>query len=152
MLNVDRIKIMTKLSSYEERAGKSALTITKYFKKDYVILHMITTAVTTTLAFVLLLGMWMFYEFEYLVANIDKINLTTLGIRVLILYVLFLAVMLVISYFVYSGKYKKAKLSVMEYVEGLKELERFYQEEEKTKAGFTAPVGGKLKYDDFTGV
>lgn len=152
MLNVDRIKIMTKLTSYEERAGKKALTITKYFKTDYVILHMITTAITTTLAFLLLFGMWMFYQFEYLMGNIHKIDLVSLGIKAFVIYLLFLALFLVIAYFVYSRKYLQAKASVAEYVEGLKELERFYQEEEKTKAGFTAPVGGKLKYDDFTGV
>lgn len=152
MLNVDRIQIMTKLTSYEERAGKKALTITKYFKNDYIIMNMIIVAVTTTIAYLLLLGMWILYEFEYLMANIHKINLIGLGIRVLILYVLMLALFLVISYFVYDYKYRQAKASVAEYVNGLKELERFYKEEEKTKAGFTAPVGGMLKYDDFTGV
>ncbi len=152
MLNVDRIRQMTKLTSYEEQAGKKALSVTKYFKKDYVLMNMITVAITTTVAFLLLFAMWMLYEFEYLMQNIHKINLIMLGVRVLIIYVLMLALFLVIGYFVYSYKYRRAKASVAEYVNGLKELEKLYEEEERAKAGFTAPVGGKLKYDDFTGV
>ncbi len=152
MLNVDRIKLMTKLTSYEERAGKEALTITKYFKNDYVIMNMISVAISTTVAFFLLFGMWMLYEFEYLMANIHKINLISLGGKVVVIYLLFLALFLVIAYFAYSNKYCKAKESVAEYVDCLKELEKFYEEEERAKAGFTAPVGGMLKYDDFTGV
>ncbi len=152
MLNMERIKLMTKLTSYEERAGKKALTVTKYFKNDYVIMNMITVAVTTTIAFFLLFIMWMLYKFEYLMENIHRINLIALGVKTLLIYVLMLALFLVIAYFVYSHKYNQAKASVKEYVEGLKELERFYDKEEKTKAGFTAPVGGVLKYDDFTGV
>ncbi len=152
MLNVERIKLMTKLTAYEERAGKKSLTITKYFKNDYVIMNMIFVAVTTTLAFILLFGMWMLYKFEYLMKNIHKINLVMLGVKILGIYLLVLALFLVIAYFAYSYKYRQAKLSMAEYVEGLKALEKFYKEEEKAKAGFTAPVGGVLKYDDFTGV
>lgn len=152
MLNVDRIKLMTKLTSYEERAGKKALTITKYFKNDYVIMNMISVGISTTIGFFLLFGMWILYEFEYLMANIHKINLISLGVKAVAIYVLFLALFLAIGYFVYSDKYRKAKISVAEYVECLKELEKFYEEEERVKAGFTAPVGGILKYDDFTGV
>lgn len=152
MLNVDRIKLMTKLTSYEERAGKKTLAVTKYFKNDYVIMNMISTGVSTTIAFLLLFGMWILYEFEYLMANIHKIDLISLGVKVVAIYVLFLALFLVIAYYVYSSKYRKAKSSVAEYVECLKELEKFYEEEERAKAGFTAPVGGILKYDDFTGV
>lgn len=152
MLNVDRIKLMTKLTSYEERAGKKTLTITKYFKNDYIIMNMISVGVSTTIAFFLLFGMWILYEFEYLMANIHKIDLISLGVRVVALYVLFLALFLVISYFVYSDKYKKAKASVDDYVNCLKELEKFYEEEERTKAGFTASVGGMLDYDDVAGV
>ena len=152
LLNTDRIKLMTKLTAYEERGGRRSLAITKYFKNDYIIMNMISVAVTTTIAFVLLFVIWMLYRFEYLMKNIHKINMISLGVKILLLYLLMLAVFLVIAYFVYHYKYRQAKRSMSGYVEGLKELEKLYREEEKAKAGFTAPVGGVLKYDDFTGV
>ena len=75
MLNEEKIRLMTKLAIYEQGEGKESIKSNKYYKKDYVGLKMINTAITITLAFMLCLILWVIYKVDFFAKNIVSMNL-----------------------------------------------------------------------------
>ena len=75
------------------------------------------------------------YNLVYLLDNIHKMNLITLGIGVLAGYLVILVFYSVLTYIQYTVKYHRAKKSVKEYYSQLTRLEKIYNREEKKFAG-----------------
>ena len=144
MLDENRIKLMTKLASYEEEEGKKALIITKYFRSDYVGFHMIKTAISISISYCLMVAIWLIYKWDYLIDHINNIDLVVLGRKLVIQYLGLLVVYVVIAYILYSIRYLKASQSVREYNKNLRRLEKYYQQEKKKPKG--SALGGK--HDD----
>ncbi len=142
MLNTDRIKLMTRLGAYEERQGKEVLPVVTYFKNDYIIKNMIWTAITTTIAFLLVMVLWVVFRFEFYLEHLAQMNLILLALRVVIFYAAALILSEVAAYFVFDYKYRRARKLLKPYAKGLKELEELYKKEDKAKLGLTAATGG----------
>ena len=64
MLNEERIRLMTKMASYEEGEGKEYMPIKQYYRKDYVGLGMIKTFITSSIAFGILFLCWVLYDMD----------------------------------------------------------------------------------------
>lgn len=152
MLNEDRIKLMTKMASYEAREGKKEIPITKFFRIDYVTFNLVKTVISTTIAFCLIVAMWVLYKAEYFITNIHKMDLLALGKSVLKYYVVFMIVYLVVAYFVYIIKYNNSKKGVRKYYGQLKRLSKLYDKEEGNKNDIRKSLGGKTNNDHFTGI
>lgn len=133
MLNEERIRLMTKLASYEEREGKENMPIKQYYRKDYVSYEMIKTFLTSTISFGILFLCWMIYKMEELTELLSSQELPALGISILIWYILFVVVYQVIAYVVYTRRYKKAAASVKEYYSILKKVQKLQEKEEKSQ-------------------
>ena len=134
MLNEDKIKLMTKLALYEQGKGKESIKSNKYYKKDYVGLMMINTALTITFAYLLCVFLWVIYKLDYLVDNIVLISIPTLGAKLLMIYIIVLVIYMLISYVVYSVKYLKMQEDNIVYYEDLKDLYMIYRKEQKNKS------------------
>lgn len=131
MLNEDRIKLMTKMAAYEEKEGKRDIPICKYFRIDYVSLNMVKTAISTTIAFVLIIGMWLLYRADYFMENISKIDLVALGEEILKYYLIVMLIYIIIAYIVYMIKYNSAKRGVKRYYAQLKRISKLYDKENR---------------------
>lgn len=134
MLNEDKIRIMTKLAIYEQGKGKESIKNNKYYKKDYVGIMMINTALTITMAFLLGLFLWIIYKVDFFVEKIVSINLLNIGIKILVIYGIIFITYMLISYVVYSIKYLKMQDMNTKYSEELKDLYMIYKREEKNKS------------------
>ena len=64
MLNEERIILMTKMASYEEREGKKNVAIGKYFRGDYIAIQIIKSVFCATIAFVIVFALYILYDFE----------------------------------------------------------------------------------------
>lgn len=131
MLNEDRIKLMTKMAAYEEKEGKRDIPICKYFRIDYVSLNIVKTAISTTIAFVLIVGMWLLYRADYFMENISKIDLVALGEEILKYYLIVMLIYIIIAYIVYMIKYNSAKRGVKRYYAQLKRISKLYDKENR---------------------
>jgi len=129
MLNNKKIKTMTKLALYEQSDGKEDLRISKYYKTDYVRLHVLKTAVSVTVGYILLLVMIGMYKAEYLIKNLVKLNLFRIGQYILEFYIIIMAVYVTGSIIGYSLKYSKSRKDLSKYYKALKKLNDFYQDE-----------------------
>lgn len=133
MLNEERIRLMTKMASYEEGEGKENMPIKQYYRKDYVSYEMIKTFITSTISFGILFLCWLICKMEDMTELISGKDLPTLGIWILVLYIVFIAVYQVIAYAVYTRRYIKATASVKEYYTILKKVQKLQEKEEKTQ-------------------
>ncbi len=135
MINQEKVALMTKLAAYEQGQGKDDIPQSKYYREDYVSLKMINTAILVTLAYLLTLAMIVFVNVEKMMTEIANMDFIKLGKMVLIYYVIIFVSYMVISYIVYSIKFKRVRKSLNEYNGNLKALYSLYKEENVEKRG-----------------
>ena len=135
MLKKEKIRLMTKLARYESGEGKEELRIARYYRSDYIGLALIKNFFLVTIGYGLILAVIAAYNLEYLLDNVHKMDLISLGIVVLAGYIGVLAVYSVLTYIQYTVKYHNAKKSVKQYYTQLTRLEKIYTREEKKFAG-----------------
>lgn len=128
MLNEERIKLMTRMASYEANEGKKNVAIGSYFRGDYISLQVIKSILHGTIAYLILFAMFIFYDFEVFMQDIYKMDLLAFGKRVLISYVIMVSVYAFISYLIYSYRYVKARRSLKCYYNNLKKLSKSYEQ------------------------
>ncbi len=122
---------MTKLAAFEEREGKEYRRMTQYFRRDYVGLEMIKSFLTGTAAFFLLTGMWAVYKVEYLMENINTMDLPAFGTELLIKYLVFMVVYLMATYGIYNVRYTKGRKRIKLFYNRLKRVSRLYESESR---------------------
>lgn len=131
MLNEERIKLMTKMASYEANEGKRNVSIGSFFRGDYISLQVIKSIINATIAFIICFALFVFYDFEVFMSDIYKMDLLGLGKNVLTVYAIFTAVYALISYLIYTHRYSKARKSLKMYYNNLKKLAYLYDKEGK---------------------
>lgn len=129
MLNEERIKLMTKMAVYEANEGKKNVAIGNYFRGDYIGLQVIKSIISATIAFLIVFGLFVFYDFEVFMSDIYKMDLLGFGKSVIIAYLIFVAVYALISYMIYTYRYTKARKSLKMYYNNLKKLAYLYDKE-----------------------
>ena len=144
MINEEKVKIMTKIAMYEQGKGRKYLPVSKYYRSDYIGLALIKNFFLVTMGYVMAIAAVAVYFGEYLMENLHKMDLVSLGIYIIIGYVAALVGYSILTYIQYSVKYFKAKKSVKEYYTQLTELSKIYTREEKRSAG-RGTAGGNRK-------
>lgn len=143
MINEKKVKVMTGLAMYENGAGKKFLPVSKYYRSDYIGLALIKNFFLVTIGYVLIAAAVGVYYGDYLLENIHKMDLVSLGIEILIGYVAVLAAYSVLTYIQYTVKYHRAKKSVRNYYAELTELNKVYAREDKKTSGKGAAGGNR---------
>ncbi len=138
MLNEPRIRLMTKLASYEQGEGKKSTAIGSYFRGDYIGKEVIKSIIYGTIAFVIVFAVYVAYDFEFFLQDIYKMDLLGFGKSVLTLYAKFIVVYAIITYVVYAIRYRKARRSLRMYYNNLRRLNAMYRKEQDddTTAGY----------------
>lgn len=131
MVNEEKVKLMTKLAIYESTKGKKQLNISKYYKRDYVRYNMFKTAVAATVAFILLLAIYVMLHMEELLLALNDMDILQEAEKLGIFYLVYLVVYMLIARLVYAKKYENIKPNVIQYNHNLKKLKEMYEKEEK---------------------
>lgn len=122
MIHNERVRHMVQLQAFEDRKGKEYFPIAKYFRRDYVGLHLLKGFVSGTICYGVGLLMWGLYHMEELMANIHTMDLKQFAVDVLLRYLAFLVIYL-IGVFVYAdSKYTRAKKEIKGYSRHLKRV------------------------------
>ena len=127
MLNEKRIILMTKMASYEANEGKKNVAIGSYFRSDYIGWQVLKSIISASIAFVVVFGMYIFYDFEIFMTDIYKMDLLEFARHVLSLYLWTIGVYAVISYIVYAFRYSRAVKSLRVYHMNLRKLSDMYK-------------------------
>lgn len=128
MLNEERIILMTKLASYEKREGKQSMAIGKYFRGDFITLHLLKAVISATIAFFIGLGLYLLYYMDDLLENLYTMDLALFARNIISIYVIFVVVYCCLTYIVFTYRFVKAKKSIRKYYQNLKKLNAMYHE------------------------
>lgn len=131
MLNEKRIKLMTRMASYEANEGKKNESVARHFRSDYVGLEVLKAVICATLAYMIVFGVYIYYDFEELMLNIYKMDLLEFAGDILKKYVVFVVAYSVIVYIAFTVKYSQAKHNLKIYFNNLKLLGTIYVNEDK---------------------
>ncbi len=127
MLNEKKVKLMTKIAIYEKNEKEDLKIASQNFKVDYVTLHMLYTAITTTIGYVLLVLLYALGNLEELLVNSSVTAMPELISGAVSNYVVCLVVFLTIAFFFYSKKYDKAFKKVKREYTDLKNLTKLIE-------------------------
>jgi len=122
MLDKNKIVLMTALSVYEEKDGKDDISVNNYFRGDYIGIEVLKGAVYGTFAYAVIFAMYMLYDLEVFMVDFYKMDVVEFAQGVLKKYIIFLAIYMVISYFVALFKFTRAKKHIEKYREALRTL------------------------------
>lgn len=131
MLNEEKIKSMTKAAAYENGPEKKNIVISSYYRKDFLGLQMVKSAVAYTISFAILAAMWAMGQIEELMLQLTRPDYLERILPLLLL--LFIAGLILYEtavYMYYSKKYRQAKKSVHEFHSYLKHIHKFYETQE----------------------
>ena len=131
MLNQERIKLMTRMASYEEDQGKRNMSIGSYFRIDYIGMQIIKTVIYSTIAFAMVFAMYLYYNMEKYLQDIYKMDIMQFIEGIVWKYIIFLVCSVVVTYIVYAYRYNKAKKSLKKYYYSLKQLSAMYDLESR---------------------
>ena len=126
MLNEERVILMTRMASYENGEGRGNMSIGNYFRSDYIGKEVLKAVICATISFGLCFALYLFYDFEGFMLNIYKMDLLHFVKNILILYDVFVVIYGVISYIIFSIRYKRAKKSLKKYYNNLRKLSGLY--------------------------
>ena len=151
MVNEEKVRLMAKAASFEAGEGKQALSMNRFFRGDYISLRLIGAWISFTAAFCLCVGLWAFYRMEYLMSNINRLDLPAMGRGLAVLYLSLLGIFLVIHYAVYYNRYQQNRRRLAAYNHILKQLSHIYQTE--SRSGGSGLTSERAEEDeDFTGI
>ena len=131
MLNEERIKLMTRMASYEDTDGRRNISVAKHFRSDYVSLQVLKAIICATLAYMIVCGAYLYYSFDTIMTDIYKIDLWAFAGKILKNYIIFTVSYCVLVYIAFSIRYSKAKKNLKRYFNNLKLLGSMYNREEK---------------------
>ena len=127
MLNEERVKLMTRMASYEAGEGKKSMNIGKYFRGDYISIQVLKSLISSTVSFVICFAMYLFYDFENFMENIYAMDLVQFAKDVLVIYVVVTVGYALVTYLIFSVRYKKARKSLKKYYNNLRKLSGLYE-------------------------
>ena len=129
MLNEERVILMTRMAVYENGEGRKNGAIGSYFRGDYIGLQVLKSVISATISFVLVCAVLVLYNFDGIMDSLYGIDLFAAAKKVIIAYVVVVAVYALVSYLIYSFMYKKARKKQKAYAASLRHLSEMYQRE-----------------------
>ena len=124
MVNEERVILMTRLASYERGPGKKYVTIGSFFRSDYIGFQLLQSIICVTLAFGIVVGVYIFYYFEDLMLDVYQMDLVAIGKEALRYYLIVMGIYCAVTYAIYSYRYHRARKGLRTYHQNLRTLER----------------------------
>ena len=140
MLDEEKIKLMTKITIYEKNEDTADLTMSRYYKEDYVKYHCLKTLVSVTICYWLVFALYILINFEEVLNTLNTMDYFKVISRLMFGYVIAMGVFYLYAFIVYNFKYSKAKKGLVEYNSNLKKLIKLYEHEESREQILTGRV------------
>ncbi len=135
MINKRKVRLMTRTAMYEKHECSNDISKAKYYKSDYVGLHMWTTAIAVTIAYIIILMLVMSCNFEFIINNLTNMNYTVLTVMLIMIYAAMMTVFMIIAYFIYSYRYVESENGIRIYRNRLHKIYLMNKAERNRKGG-----------------
>lgn len=131
MINEKKVKLMTRMASYEQKEGKEDLKIGSYYQKDYVSMHVVGGFIWTTIGYACLIALIAISSFDKLLGSMSMGMMFTLLGVVVIGYLAVVIIYSVITHMIYKRKYQSARMRIKKYNHDLSRLLKLYEKENR---------------------
>ena len=131
MVDNEKLYRMINLARFEKKNEDKALRINKSYEQDFVSYALIRNFFLTTIAFALGLVVFVMYNMDFWLSNLNNLNFQPLLITLVLAYLITLGIYTVIAFTIARLRYTRAANSVREYNRELDKLGRIYREEDK---------------------
>ena len=135
MINNLKGRLMTRTAMYEKHECSNDIYKAKYYKSDYVGLHMWTTAIAVTIAYIIIIMQVMSCNFEFKINNLTNMNYTVLTVMLIMIYAAKMTEFMIIAYFIYSYRYVESENGIRIYRNWLHKIYLMNKAERNRKGG-----------------
>ncbi len=133
MINEEKVKELFYVAKYDTEDDRLQEQATTYFGWDFVWKEALKSFFTGTIAFACLLILWVMYDAEKLLEDINSIDITSAGMTIAFLYIAFIVVYIFLTVIIYSARYKAGRKRAKKYIGHLKKVAKMYERDEKLK-------------------
>ena len=116
----------------DKKEEKNALRIGRYFRSDYIGKELLKNFFLASIGYILVLAVAVLYHIEWLVDEIDTIDLQFAAGCLIASYLCFLAVYSIAVYVISTIRYQGAQKKLKWYGKELDDLQNIYEEQEKS--------------------
>lgn len=127
MINESKVILMTRMASYEARDGKKDLATGRYFRSDYITLQLLKAIFFGTMAFMIVIGVMLLYDFDAFMKSLYEIDLLQVGKDLIVKYLISVGSYTLIVYIVSAYRYNRARQGLKTYYGNLKRLSKYYE-------------------------
>jgi hypothetical protein len=129
MINNERVRHMVQLQAFQDREGKKCFPIVKYFRGDFVGLHVLRGFISGTVCYGILLCMWGIANMEMLMDSMHTMDLQQFAVGIVLRYLAFLGIYLLCVFAYAQLTYSRAKQEVKKYNRHLKRVIGSFKED-----------------------
>lgn len=122
---------MTHMAAYEKGAGKRDISISEYFRGDYMSFQVWKSALYGILGFGIIVALNVLYDFSTFLTDFYKMNILEYFKDLAVKFGVFIAIYIVVSYFIYAYRYYRVRKHLDTYIRLLNELYAMYSNEKK---------------------
>ena len=112
MINRDKVRLMTALARYKSR-NEEIFNINKYFDYDYIIWHLMQSALRYTVGMLLIFTMIILLDADIIFYNVNLSGIMGALRGYVIIYLVGLILYMMLSAYIYRRKYKKAQRGML---------------------------------------
>ena len=134
MINEERVRELYQMAVYDENEDKKCHPMGEYYIWDYAGKEIVKSFFSGTSAVGLLVALWVIGDMTAAIAYVNSADLMNLVIRLVLIYVGFMAIYLLVTVFIYSIRYAEGRKQLRKYAGHLKKVRRMYHREDKLKA------------------
>jgi uncharacterized Tic20 family protein len=131
MINEERVKELYHMAAFDANREKVCRQTGKYYLWDYVGKECLKSVFTGTLAFIMLVIFVALGSLTQLTTLLNNVDLVSLAVRILLLYIAFMAVYLLVTVMIYAVRYVYRRKELRGYMEHLRTVRRMYRDEER---------------------
>lgn len=134
MIDQERVREMTKLAAMEKNEGRKYQNMVRYYRSDYLIRQLLKSFVAGTLAFALIVGLWIACNLDAVMSDLNNLDFDKMLSPLLSRYFVFIIIYLVLVDIYASVRYAAGQDSLRRYERHLKRLCRMYEQQESRMA------------------
>ncbi len=131
MVDIERIKIMTRLATYEKGQGKKDIAMNRYSREDYIKYQMIWSSIAATVAFMIGCFLFLLLAIDWVIGLSSTASYIYLGGTICVLYIIFMFIYRKFLRKLYNKIYTNMTLRLDKYRRELRRLQELYEIAEK---------------------
>ena len=130
MIDEEKVRLMTRISIFDKHEKYHGIRMSRYFQKDYVKYNCLMTVLSSTVCFIAVVAAYVLIEFQKILADISNNDYFDIIKKLLLWYVIFVAVFFFFGFIVYNIRFFLVKDKVLRYNEDLNLLSDYMEEDE----------------------